>query len=532
MPEQVKTILNKVVEFWNKWTTKQKTIIISAFAGVVVAVAVIVFLLSRTKYTELYRFNTVEGASSAVQTLKNGGITAKLDSDNLTVLVDENKYVDAIVAVSSASIEEEGFSIDKMLDTSLTTTNGERLLRQFLRAESDMEKQIKNFKGVEDASVTFLGKDTSNSILAKNQVIKVTCFITTNKQFDEDEASAIASLCAAGVGNQDTEYITVVDQTGKILYDGPEKEDENSIDFTDKFQILNMLESKYKENVEGTLIRAGYFEVECGLHLETNFDKITKVFNEVIPINGEDYGVLVEYHETNSQGSSGNGDVVGTDSNDDTDYYLQESTGGNSSSSTQDSYYEPSRSVTTTLYDTGTVNADLSSISVIGTRVVTQTKRELEVLGLLDDMTFEEYNIRNSGTFEEESDPDMITLISKATGIPEENVIFKSYVTRQYVEEEKQAVDVTTIVQVALAALLLLILLFVILRSMKPVEVTEVEPELSIEQLLATTKENQGLEEVEFSDGSETRKMIEKFFDENPEAVAQLLRNWLNEDWM
>ena len=60
---------------------------------------------------------------------------------------------------------------------------------------------------------------------------------------------------------------------------------------------------------------------------------------------------------------------------------------------------------------------------------------------------------------------------------------------------------------------------------------TDEEPELSVEQLLATTKENQSLEDIEFSDKSETRKMIEKFVDENPEAVAQLLRNWLNDDW-
>ena len=33
------------------------------------------------------------------------------------------------------------------------------------------------------------------------------------------------------------------------------------------------------------------------------------------------------------------------------------------------------------------------------------------------------------------------------------------------------------------------------------------------------------------SDKSETRQLIEKFVDENPEAVALLLRNWINEDW-
>ena len=64
------------------------------------------------------------------------------------------------------------------------------------------------------------------------------------------------------------------------------------------------------------------------------------------------------------------------------------------------------------------------------------------------------------------------------------------------------------------------------------VKVTETEPELSVEDLLATTKENEeNLEEIELSDKSETRKMIEKFVDENPEAVAMLLRNWINDDW-
>ena len=39
------------------------------------------------------------------------------------------------------------------------------------------------------------------------------------------------------------------------------------------------------------------------------------------------------------------------------------------------------------------------------------------------------------------------------------------------------------------------------------------------------------LEDIELEEKSETRKMIEKFVDENPEAVANLLRNWLSEDW-
>ena len=39
------------------------------------------------------------------------------------------------------------------------------------------------------------------------------------------------------------------------------------------------------------------------------------------------------------------------------------------------------------------------------------------------------------------------------------------------------------------------------------------------------------LENIELEETSETKKMIEKFVDENPEAAANLLRNWLNEEW-
>jgi flagellar M-ring protein FliF len=75
------------------------------------------------------------------------------------------------------------------------------------------------------------------------------------------------------------------------------------------------------------------------------------------------------------------------------------------------------------------------------------------------------------------------------------------------------------------------LLVFVVFRGMSPVQVTEIEPELSVEQLLATTKENQSLDDIEFSEKSETKRMIEKFVDENPEAVANLLRNWLQDEW-
>ena len=86
----------------------------------------------------------------------------------------------------------------------------------------------------------------------------------------------------------------------------------------------------------------------------------------------------------------------------------------------------------------------------------------------------------------------------------------------------------------AIALIIMAMLGYVVFRSTRrEQQVAEVEPELSVESLLASTKEaeEESLEDIGFSDKSETRILIEKFVDENPEAVASLLRNWLNEEW-
>ncbi len=74
------------------------------------------------------------------------------------------------------------------------------------------------------------------------------------------------------------------------------------------------------------------------------------------------------------------------------------------------------------------------------------------------------------------------------------------------------------------------LLAFVVLRGMRGEKTEEVEEELSVETLLQSTPEQQ-LDDIELETKSETRKLIEKFVDENPESAAALLRNWLNEDW-
>ena len=90
----------------------------------------------------------------------------------------------------------------------------------------------------------------------------------------------------------------------------------------------------------------------------------------------------------------------------------------------------------------------------------------------------------------------------------------------------------TDILQIALAVLIFALLGFVVFRSTRKQDEEEAEPELSVDALLQSTADtSEDLDDIGYSEKSETRLLIEKFVDENPDAAALLLRNWLNEDW-
>ena len=91
----------------------------------------------------------------------------------------------------------------------------------------------------------------------------------------------------------------------------------------------------------------------------------------------------------------------------------------------------------------------------------------------------------------------------------------------------------SNIAQIILIVLILALLLIVVLTTFKKnkEEETVEETELSVDDLLTTTQEHQSVEDIDLESKSEIRLMVEKFVDENPDASAQLLRNWLNEEW-
>ena len=127
-------------------------------------------------------------------------------------------------------------------------------------------------------------------------------------------------------------------------------------------------------------------------------------------------------------------------------------------------------------------------------------------------------------------DEDFYVAVANATGIPQGSISLVAYSENMFFDEEGSGITATDILQIILIIVILALLAFVVLRSMRGEKHEEEEEELTVESLLQSMPETQ-IESISLENESDERKMINKFVEENPEAAANLLRNWLNEEW-
>ena len=179
------------------------------------------------------------------------------------------------------------------------------------------------------------------------------------------------------------------------------------------------------------------------------------------------------------------------------------------------------------------VNYETSSISVVATSFVVYDERALKADGTLDNMSFDEFVAQNSDRVKTTVDDEFYDMVSNATGFSRENITIIAYDVPFFKYASASGRDIADYLQIALAVLIFILLGFVVFRSMRKQEEQAVEPELAVEDLLESTKEaeDENLADIGFSEKSETRILIENFVENNPEAAASLLRNWLNEEW-
>ena len=534
MPEQIQKILDRVLEWWKKFNTKQKALLISSVAVVMVALVILAVVMNQPNMVTLIQCESTKQAAEVKELLSGENINYEVSQDALTFSVDAKDYANAEMLLGTNSIPTEGFSITNVTSGGFSSTESDKTKLYKLYLEERFADQLKLLSNVESASVILSIPPDDGTILARDQETSAAVVLTLSGEMTEEQAAAVAQYIATQVGNDTTDKIKILDSNANPLFIGGDTQTSMGT-ASSQLSLKNKVENTIKSEIRDVMVGSSLFgNVEIAMNLDMNFDEKTVATHEYYAPDGQTDGMKSSESNYESESVGGAAAEPGTDSNgDNTTYVIQDNDYTSSTVTDSTINYQNNEKITNETDAVGNINYDSSSITVVATHYVVYKEDTLKASGALDNMTFDEYIAANSTPVKETNiDQDYYTMIANATGFPEANIHI-SVVDEPIFQYSTGGRSIADYMQIILAVLVLLLLGFVVFKSTRKEKEPELEEELSVESLLESTKENQeeSLENIGYNEKSEVRVLIEKFVEENPEAAASLLRNWLNEEW-
>lgn len=528
--DKVKEILGKILEWWNKFTSKQKTAIVAVGAAAVLLLVVIVSLLTKEQYTLLKECESAAVSSEIVSVLEGADIKYKTTDDALRVLVATNQISQARLAIGSAGIISDAYGIDNVSSGGFSTTEADKQRRYIVYLESALMQDLKGFDAVRSATVKLHIPEKDGTLMAQNTPSSAAVKLDLNGTFTPENANAMAKYVALALGNDNTANILITDTAGNLLFSG--EEDYSAMGIANNMlQLRQQAEAMVATDVKKVLIGTNQFgNIEVVSRLDIDYSSYEETVHRYYPEDGREDGMIIQQELSESENSGGSGGIPGTDSNDEETYEFEDYQNSESSDSYSNTTYAPNELIRHILTNPGVINYGTSSVAITMLSYHEIKEEDAKRQGLLDGMSWDEYKAANATDEKMEVDADLYGIVSRATGIEQEKIAIVAYRVNTFVDKEGINVEWTTVLSVVLLLLILGLLAFVVLHSMRSRTETEETEELSVESLLQSAPDME-VEDIELETKSETRKMIEKFVDDNPEAAANLLRNWLNEEW-
>ena len=332
MPEQVQKVLDRILEWWKKFNTKQKTLLISIVAVVLVALAILAAVVSKPKMVTLVTCETTAESGQVKNILDSENISYELSADGLAFKVNEKDYANASIVLGTNDIPTSGTKLSDVFDGGFSSTEADKTKKYKLYLEEYYAEKLETLSNVDAAAVTLDLPDEDGTILSKGEQAYVTAILTLNGTMDDEQAAGLAKYLATNVGNDDTSNVLILDNSSNVLFSG---QDDTSVtgNANNQLSLKTKAENQVKGQVKDVLVGSSLFDnVEVGLNLAMNFDQTTESTHEYYAPDGQTNGMVGSKSEYESNAVGGAAATPGTDSNDDDTSYVLEDNDYTSSS--------------------------------------------------------------------------------------------------------------------------------------------------------------------------------------------------------
>ncbi len=531
MQDLFKRLLERLKAWWNK-TSKKDRVRLFIAVGVALVILIAAFsVLTRTQYAVLYRDMDPADAGEMVTLLEGMNVTVQTEGTG-TILVPADQVSRLTMNLASQGYPKSGFTYDTFARGSgFGSTDYDKKMYAKFELQEQIVASLRQMNGIRGATVQIAQQDTTNLIFASEvspTTASVVLTLESGVTLSPDQVSAVENLVASSVEKLAAENVFITDQYLNRLnrksasdYSTAVSNHQMELNVRDDFvrSIMSLLGAIY-----------GADNVRVAGNVTLDFDQHSTESQFFSPVV-DDRGIEVSLREVieKATGQSGAGGEPGVDTNGGAPLYPEttDQQVSNYSNVTREVNYEVNQVLDRIEHAQGKIK-DLSFSIALNLNNLSDENNSSDavknlVAGVvgLDDTQYDRISVQ----------------FSKFDGVTQSAEELTAINARL---EQAKLFDLIKVIALYLVIGLCVIFILRKLFGLFKAEPTEGE-KLALDKIdeaggevnelgeLVRLATGPGGEEITVTK-SATRERVEEFVDKNPEAVANLVRNWLTEE--
>ncbi len=524
MPEGITKLFDKVKNFWAELEKGQKARIFITAGVLVLAVVVTLALTLKVEYVPLFDTNEEVNLQPVVNYLTENNIKYKKGENQVFVDSKRKKDIEFDLTTQGVVSPEITFA-DTWSKLSLTATEGdkENLWKHYLT--NDLVYKLKKFENVEEATVQYSKPEKTYWVRPSEQENEGSAYVMlkTKKALTPQQVSAASKVVASSLGIPD-DKITIVDQNLNPLNRDEEQTDlirANTQDEMRRQRELEM-ENKVYDFFKIGIAKSEHFDtISVSVNPVLDFDTLKSTSTKYTAPDENGTGFIKNKETLEESLINGNaGDIPGTDTNPQGTTSYQMGEDGNSE-------YDKNHNVEERLFNETNEQAE----KAVGKLINEQSTMSISL--------WYGNRVQSPDGLSAEYLEQVRQSAYAATGIPVQNITVSVQKLAAEVPVEVTFTDAVSQLfdQFGLYALLLLLLIVMVITALPKKKAMPEDLQAAALEAAAGDMGTLGMDsgeeirDINLQEQSELKKQIERFVQQNPDSVAQLLRNWLAEDW-
>ncbi|WP_410515008.1 flagellar basal-body MS-ring/collar protein FliF [Paenibacillus sp. BR2-3] len=323
MNERFAQYRDKGVQYWNRFSSRQKMLFFSTLFIIIIIIVVMTMQLSKTEYEVAFKDLDSTDSAAVMTYLDSAGITYKLSTDGKSISVPSTEAARIKVDIGSQGIVQDGSIGYKIFDENssmIGTTDSEFEVKYNNALNGEVEQLMRRMQGIKDAKVLInLPKETVFASQADQEKASASVVLSFDPGFrpNQDNIDGYFNLVKTAVPNLPVENITIANNEAELRPTSRGGQAGFSSQVQENFDLQKKLEEEVKKNVKQFLSTlTGPNKVDVLVFSKLNFDKENRKEDIVTPVDTENLKGIEISSQIISNSYSGqgntNGGVAGT----------------------------------------------------------------------------------------------------------------------------------------------------------------------------------------------------------------------------